>query len=77
MIWLGVALYVVLGALLAIEAAARIDVNTGDDHEWDRLDIVAVLMVGLLWPFALLAVAWFWGFEWRAEQLRKHPDVAG
>lgn len=75
-IWLGVGLYVVLGALFAIEGAARIEVYSEEDHEWDRFDILSILGAGLLWPLAVLAVCWYWGFEWRAEQIRKRVDGA-
>lgn len=77
-IWLVVGvLYVVLGALYGIEAAARIEVLSEDDHEWDRLDIGMVVLASAFWPLALLAMLWYWGFEWRAEQIRKRAHGAG
>lgn len=76
-IWLGVALYVVAGALYGIEAAARVEVLSDDDHEWDRLDIGMVAASAVFWPVALLAMLWYWGFEWRAEQIRSRVNAAG
>jgi hypothetical protein len=78
-IWLGVVLYVVLGVLYSIEAAARLDAMGGDDeHPWPPHEFVLVGFASLFWPLALLAMLWYWGFEWRAEYIRKRvQDAAG
>jgi len=75
-IWLGVGFYVLLAALFGIEAAARTEVLSEDDHEWDRFDVGLVAASAAFWPAALLVIGWYWGFEWRAEQLRKRVDGA-
>lgn len=78
MIWLGVALYVVLGALYSIEGAARIDAWGGKegDHHWLPHEYCLVAVASLVWPLALLAMLWFWLFEWRAEQIKKRFHAA-
>lgn len=74
MIWWGIVVYVLLGAVYSIEAAARLDAwDKADDgvHPWRPDEYILIALAALFWPLALLGMAWYAGFEWRAEQIRK------
>lgn len=70
MTWWGWALgYAVLAAFMSMELAARDSADRGGKSPADGTVVIILLSIG--WPLTLLASGWYYGFEWRREQLMR------